>query len=308
MKVFTALAALEEGVVTPDELIDCEGKRAFIDGFRVENWKSLGDELQSFSTILARSNNVGMAKIAKRLGPKLHTHLRRLGFGRATGIRFPGERSGFVNPPHNWSSSSIIVLSFGYELMATILQLGKAFCVLANGGYTVQPSLVSEPAGRLSGATSQLVHRRLYSQKTIDQVKDILELKGWVKDRYAIEGYRIIGKTGTARVVKKGKYSTKHHVYTYGGIVERGDYKRVVITFINEPAKAHMWATQVTLPLFHSVVEKMIVYDASLITSLITSPTTSPIPSVITSLITSEGEASLLSLCANKSELTASSS
>jgi cell division protein FtsI (penicillin-binding protein 3) len=263
IKVFTALSALEEGVVTPDEQIDCEGKMTYIDGFRVENWKSLGSGTHPFWEVVARSNNVGIAKVAKRLGPKLYHHLQRLGFGKLTDIRFPGERSGFVNPPRNWSRSSLIVLSFGYEIMATLLQLGRAFSIIANGGNNVQMQLVAEPERK----QHSLLANRLYQKETIDQMKDILEIKGWVKDKYSIDGYRIMGKTGTARSVKDGRYSSKDHVYTYAGIIEKLSdenekrYKRVIITFINQPKKAHMWASQVTLPLFHSVAQKMIVYD-----------------------------------------------
>ena len=105
--------------------------------------------------------------------------------------------------------------------------------------------------------------KQLYDKQVIEQVKEILELKGWLKDRYSIEGYQIVGKTGTARRVKKGKYSKKDHVYTYAAVVEKGKYKRVIITFIEEPKKTHLWATQVTTPLFHKVAEKMIVYDVA---------------------------------------------
>lgn len=259
IKVFAALAALEEGVVTPDEELDCEGKSTYIDGFRVENWKSLGEGIHSFSEVVAQSNNVGIAKVAKRLGPRLYYHLRKLGFGNRTGIRFPGERSGFVNPPHNWSRSSIVVLSFGYEIMATILQLGKAFSVIANGGYDVQPVLVLNPERK----KRVLPFGALYKKEVVEQLKDILELRGWLKKRYSIEGYRIVGKTGTARSVKDGKYSQNDHVYTYAAIVEKGDYRRVVVSFIKEPKKAHMWATEVTTPLFHKVAEKMVVYDTA---------------------------------------------
>jgi cell division protein FtsI (penicillin-binding protein 3) len=233
IKVFAALAALEERVVTPDEEIDCEGKATYIDGFRVENWKSLGSGTHPFWQVVARSNNVGIAKVAKRLGPKLYHHLRQLGFGYSTGISFPGERSGFVNPPRNWSRSSLIVLSFGYEIMATLLQLAKAVSVIANDGHNVQPVLVLDPEKK----KKSLVKEELYRKEIIDQIKDILEIKDWVKDKYSIDGYRIMGKTGTARSVKDGVYSSTDHVYTYAGIIEkkdvsRGSYKRVIITFI----------------------------------------------------------------------------
>ncbi len=255
VKVFSALAALDEKVVTTDELIDCEGKSAYIDRFRVENWKAV--DVIPFSDVIRYSSNVGIAKVIKRLGPKFYTHLRRLGFGQKTHIQFPGEREGFVNPPNNWSRSSLVVMSFGYEITATLLQLGKAFCIIANNGYDIQPILVKKPKKMLNA-----VRTKIYPNDVIDQVKDILEVIG---NRYSkgLEGYRIMGKTGTARSVKDGQYSKKHHVYSFGGIVEKGDYKRVIITFIKEPKGAGWWASQITAPLFNRVAEKMIIHDLS---------------------------------------------
>jgi cell division protein FtsI/penicillin-binding protein 2 len=257
IKVFTALAALQEGLVTPDEEFDCEGKVTKIDGVRVENWKSLGPGKHPFSLVVARSNNVGIAKVAKRLGPQLYYHLRLLGFGKKTGIRFPGERSGFVNPPYHWSRSSLIVMSFGYEIMVTLLQLARAYSIIANGGYYIEPVLVKDPPRRT------ITKKRLYDEKIVEQLKDMIVLRDWMKDRFSIQGYKIMGKTGTARSVKDGKYSKKKHVYTYAGIVERGSYKRVIITFIKEPEKSSMWATQIATPLFHKIAEKMVVHDLS---------------------------------------------
>ena len=252
-KTFSALAALDEEVVTLEENFDCEGKGGYIDKFKVENWKSVG--ILPFRDVVRYSSNVGIAKVAKRLGPKLYTHLRRLGFGEKTNIQFPGERSGFVNPPYNWSKSSLIVMSFGYEIMATILQLGKAFSIIANGGYDFQPILVTNPL-----KMKNTVRKKIYKDEAISQIKEILEVIG---SRYnkGLEDYRIMGKTGTARSVKDGKYSKKYHNYFFGGIVEKGDYKRVIITFIGEPKGAHWWASQVTAPLFNKVAERMIIHD-----------------------------------------------
>ena len=260
IKIFSALAALQEGVVTPDEEIDCEGKSAYIDGFKVENWRAIHDivkgksDIVPFHEVVRYSSNVGIAKVTKELNEKFYTYLESLGFGNKTNIRFPGERSGFVNPPSNWSRSSIIAMSFGYEIMATLLQLGRALCVISNNGYQIQPQLVSNPL-----RTKNTIKKKIFSSKTIKEIKDILEVIG---DKYTnFPGYKVMGKTGTARSVKDGKYSKKHHVYSFGGMVEKNNYKRVIVTFINEPGNPNLWASQVTAPLFAKVVEKTIIYD-----------------------------------------------
>ena len=143
IKTFCALAALEEGVVQPDELINCKNaKTAYVDGRRINTWKAHGTI--PFTQVIEQSNNIGIAIVAKRVGEKLYDHYTKLGFGTKTGIAFPGEQKGFVNPPWNWSKQSIISLSYGYEITATLLQLAKAMSIIANDGYDVQPKLIMD--------------------------------------------------------------------------------------------------------------------------------------------------------------------
>jgi cell division protein FtsI (penicillin-binding protein 3) len=140
MKVCAALAALEEEVVTPDELIDCQNTlTTHIDGRTINTVQAHG--VIPFTNVIALSNNIGIAIVAKRLGTRLYDHYKKLGFGCKTGIAFPGENTGIVNPPEKWSKQSIISLSYGYEVSATILQLACAFCTIATG-YKVKPILI----------------------------------------------------------------------------------------------------------------------------------------------------------------------
>lgn len=254
LKAFTALGALEEKVVTINEPIDCEGKIAYFGKFKVENWTNTG--IVPFSDVIRMSSNIGIAKIAQRLDSKLYDHLRRVGFGKKTGVEFPGERDGFVNPPSNWSKSSCIVMSFGYEVSATLLQLAKAFCIIANGGYDVTPHLIKNENTK----TAKEVGEKLYSDETIKQMKDILEGVGKSYNK-GLESFRVMGKTGTARKIVDGKYSTRDHIYTFVGIIEKNDYRRVVVTFINNPNKGGLWAAQVAAPLCQHVAERMLVND-----------------------------------------------
>ncbi len=141
IKTFATLAALDEQVVTPDELIDCQNKKTgIVAGRRVNTVKAHG--VIPFADVVAVSNNIGIATVSQRLGPKLYDHYRRVGFGTKTGIRFAGEQAGFVNPPARWSKHSIISLSYGYEVTTTLLQLASAFCLIANNGFLVTPQLI----------------------------------------------------------------------------------------------------------------------------------------------------------------------
>ena len=255
IKIFSSLAALEEGVVTPDEIIDCEGKATYFGSFKVENWKPLGE--LPFREVVRQSSNIGTAKVAERLGDKLYDHLTQLGFGKKSTIRFPGEQAGIVHAPHTWSKYSPLVLSFGYELTANVLQLGTALSVIANGGFAVTPRLdLSAPAKKGT---------RLYRREVIEEMRSILEnprtIFPKVQRAHPLTGFRVMGKTGTARKIVDGAYSDQKHVYSFAGIVEKGDYRRVIITMIEEPKQPHLWASSVTAPLFQKIAERVVVHE-----------------------------------------------
>jgi len=92
----------------------------------------------------------------------------------------------------------------------------------------------------------------------LSQLKTILATIG---KHYPVGDYTVMGKTGTARVVQDGRYSDKRHVYVFSGIVERGDYRRVIVTFVREPEKPCKWASLIAAPLFQAVAEKMILHE-----------------------------------------------
>lgn len=256
MKVCAALAALEEGVVTADELIDCKNSRTTqIDGRTINTVQPHGTI--PFTNVIALSNNIGIAIVAKRLDTKLYNHYKQLGFGRKTGIKFPGENAGFLNPPENWSKQSIISLSYGYEVATTLLQLACAFSTIATG-YRVTPILC--PALEDKAAQKG---EKLYSDEARNIIKEILEkttLYGTAR-RAAIKGYRVMSKTGTANMLIDGKYSPEKNIYSCAGIVEKDDYQRVIITCVKEAQQKRVYASTVAVPLFESVAERMLIHD-----------------------------------------------
>lgn len=265
IKVLAALAALEEGVVTPDELIDCEGvKTTYIDGRKVNTVPSSVAGVIPFSQVIEKSNNIGIAKVVRKLGPRLYDHYIRMGFGHKTGIAFPGEPDGFVNPPDNWSKQSLFSLSYGYEISATLLQLARAFCIIANGGYAIKPVLMIDDRSQILRGSP------LYSATTIETIKNILEgtvLQGSAQ-KARIQGYRIMGKTGTANLLVNGSYSYTKNIYTFAGIVEnsaptrtKGSYQRVIVTFVKDVSKHNVYASTIAAPLFEKIAERMLIHD-----------------------------------------------
>lgn len=256
-KAFTALAALEEGMVTPDEVIDCENsKSTYVAGRKINNFEAQG--LLTFEEVIARSNNIGIAKVAMRLGPQLYNHHIKLGFGKKVGISFPGEQAGFVNPPNQWSKHSIISLSYGYEIRATLLQVARAFSIFTNGGYLIQPRIILEPE------QYQKKPEKIYSDQSIAFMRTILEkttsLQGTAKYA-ALHGYTTLGKTSTANLIVDGKYDPTKNFYGFIGIVEKGSYKKVVGCFLKESPQKDLYAATVAAPLFKKIVEKLLIHS-----------------------------------------------
>jgi len=259
IKIFAALAAIEEGVVTNDELVDCQSKRtAFVDGRKVNTVSPHGNI--PFAEVIARSNNIGTATVIKRIGEKLYDHYVQLGFTRKTDIPLPGEQQGFVNHPSQWSKQSIFSLSYGYEIAITLLELARAFCIIANNGVLVEPQLIKEPKIL---QTRNVEKQLLYCQRSIDDIKDILEQTttyGTAR-RAAIKGYCIMSKTGTANMLENGNYDPNKNLFTCAGIVQKGEYQRVIVTFVKEASPKHRFAALVAAPLFERVAEKTVIHD-----------------------------------------------
>lgn len=257
MKTFSALAALDEGVVAADEIIDCGQRIVYVNGVKVENPTiTLLNKLKetngmlTFTDVIRYSSNVGTAKVALRLGTKLYDNLKKLGFGSKTGVDFPGERAGFIRHPRQWSGPSLIVMSFGYEMMGSLLQLGQAFSIIAMNGTLITPHLEKDIQPKQKKA--------LFKSSSTNELKKILSK---FPEKYTIPGFNLWGKTGTARCVVDGKYSTKKHQFTYAGVIEKDNYKRVIVTFIKNPEKANLWASEVSLPLFATIAKRMLVKD-----------------------------------------------
>ena len=255
IKVFAALAALEENVVTADELIDCKNsKTCIINGRTINTWKPHG--VIPFSDVIAYSNNIGIAQVAKRVGEKIYDHYTTLGFGTKTGIAMPGEHSGFVNHPKNWSKQSIISLSYGYEISATLLQLACAFCTIANNGHRIKPRiLMHEPI--------VMDNKALYKPEHIETIKNILRkvTEYGTGHRAHIKGYTIMTKTGTANKLVNGVYDNKKNIFTCAAIIEKNNYQRVIVTFINESNAANAYASTIATPLLEQVTEKMLIHE-----------------------------------------------
>lgn len=259
MKVFTALAALIEKAVTPDEIIDCENrKETFIEGIKITTWKAFGK--LTYTDVIRRSNNIGTSKVALRIGKKLYEHLKEFGFGSATNLGFPGEQTGFILAPKFWSRATPMTLSYGYAISATMLQLACGFALISNRGIAVKPRLIVSPTNQ---TWPQL--KRICQPEPVDALRNIITLnrEGNTAIKGHIPGYEIMGKTGSADILVNKKYDKTRSLYTFAGIVENKNYRRVIVVYIREPRphKGHLYAADIAVPLFKEIAQQMLVRE-----------------------------------------------
>jgi len=237
-KIVSVAGVLNEGIFSPDSRIGCEN------GFWA--WCKLRDhhayaEL-SVNDVLVHSSNIGVAKLAARLGDdRFYEYMHRFGFGDQTGIALPGEIKGTVKPPYLWTSISMTRMPMGHEVTVTPIQMAAAFSVIANGGMLMTPLVVqsvTDEHGKVVKSYAPNAVRRVISTKTAEQVRDALievaSKKGTAKDAQ-VSGFVVAGKTGTAQKLVGGRYSNEKSVCSFVGFMPAEDPAFVLLVLIDDP-------------------------------------------------------------------------
>ncbi len=259
-KIITAAAALQEGVVDPDEMIDCGDGFITIAGQRI-NDHAVFDEL-TFRDVIAKSSDIGVIRVAQRLGREnFNRYVRSFGFGEPTGVGIAGEASGILRPTKQWSALSLASISFGQEIGVTAVQMAAAIGAVANGGYLMKPTLVRrivDVDGRVVEERKPLAVRRVLEPETVDRLLQLMRevvLTGTGRNA-AIAGYTVAGKTGTAQKVDaSGGYSKLDHVASFVGFAPASRPAIVVIVSLDTPKGERNEGGDVAAPLFASVAE-----------------------------------------------------
>jgi cell division protein FtsI (penicillin-binding protein 3) len=259
-KNITAAAGLEEKVVDPDEVIDCGHGFLEVAGIRINDHKVF-DSL-TFRDVMAKSSDVGVARVAQRLGrDNFSRYMRHFGFGAPTGVELPGESGGLLRPLNRWSALSLPTLSFGQEIGVTALQMTAAVAAVANGGYLMKPTIVrqiEDSEGRVVREGRPTAVRRVLDGATASTLTEILRgvvVKG-TGHRAAIPGYAVAGKTGTAQKVEAGgKYSMIDHVASFVGFVPASRPALVILVSLDTPKGPANEGGDVAAPVFARIAE-----------------------------------------------------
>jgi cell division protein FtsI (penicillin-binding protein 3) len=261
-KIVAFSAAIEKGLVKPDDKIDCQMGAITIAGRVIHDHHAFGT--LTITEALEKSSNVAAIKLGIRVGDAtMYDYITRFGFGSRTGVELPSETVGLVRPLARWQPSSIGSIAMGQEIGVTPLQMAAAFGALANNGLRVAPHLVRE----IRTSTGDTLYRarpeerRVISPETATALRGMLEgvtIKGTAK-KAQLDGYSAAGKTGTAQKIdpKTKSYSKTKHVASFVGFAPVGNPAAVIIVVIDEPAGAYHGG-DVAAPVFRAIAEQVL--------------------------------------------------
>ena len=261
-KLVTLSAALEEGLTSPQEVINCQHGSIVLAGHTIHDHKPFGD--LTVEHVLAMSSDVGAIKLGLRLGEeRLHRWIRNFGFASRSGVDLPGEERGLLRPPDRWSGISIGEMSIGQEVAVTPLQLATAYSAIANGGMLFQPRIVRDVfLGNMHDQLPPASGRRVVSEQTSSLMKQmlgqVLEVGTGVPAR--LNGYSAAGKTGTAQKIdESGHYSKSHYISSFVGFAPLDRPAITILVVIDSPVGA-IYGSEVAAPVFRSIAEQTLGY------------------------------------------------
>lgn len=259
LKVFLMAAALNEKLVTPNQIIDCEKGSYRVGGRTIHDHHPYGRI--TASEVIKVSSNIGSAKIGKALErDRLYRYLTDFGFGSPTGIDLPGEASGLLRPPNAWFEVDLAAIAFGQGMTTTPIQLARATAAIANDGKLIDMPIVERiinDRGDVIEERKPEVVRQVVSAEVARQVREMMALvvgQGGTGTLAAVPGFKVAGKTGTAQKVDPvtGGYSVDKRVASFIGMVPAEAPQLVVVVEIDEPSK-QVYGGLVAAPVFSEI-------------------------------------------------------
>lgn len=263
-KIVTASAGLEEGVVTPSQVIDCGNGVIEIAGTPIHEHGGNHYGLITFEEVMIHSSNVGAVRVGLALGQdRFYRYIRRFGFGERSGVTLPGEAQGQIRRTEKWTPLSNASISFGQEIATTPLQVLDAIAAVANGGLRVHPRIVEkviDGKGNTIESPPQAAPVRVISEKTAAVLNEILKsvVARGTGAPAALSEHVVAGKTGTAQKPAHGTYGDKV-VASFGGYVPADRPQLAILVVVDEPKGAEYGGT-VAAPVFKEIAESTLRY------------------------------------------------
>ena len=264
-KVVTASAALEEGLVTPSQILDCGNGEIQIGNVTIHEHAGARYGLITFTDVIAHSSNVGSIRVGLALGQqRFYNYIRQFGFGERTGIELPGESPGKLRRTQAWSQLSNASISIGQEIGVTPLQVATAIAAVANGGLRVAPHIIDHVAdsqGNTISRPQRPAPVRVISEKTAAVLNEILKVvvASGTGAKAALPEHIVAGKTGTAQKAVRGGYSPDRVVASFGGYVPADRPQLVILVVVDDP-RGGQYGGEVAAPAFKEIAEASLRY------------------------------------------------
>lgn len=247
IKPFSIASAFQNGQFTPSTIIDTRPSWMIVHGHTVRDVHNYG--VLDVTGVLQHSSNVGVTKMVLSNPPEqLIDLLLRCGIAERTDSGYPGESDGSIVKAHDANPFVLATLSFGYGMSVTAMQVARAYMVFANQGRLMPVSfLYHQPKPVGVQALDPTIAGQLLTM-----------LEAVVNDGSGksseIPGYRVAGKTGTARIAGKNGYNEHRYTSSFVGIAPVSNPRLIVAVFIHEPTHGGYYAAQVAAPLFAKIM------------------------------------------------------
>ncbi|MGH8801193.1 MAG: peptidoglycan D,D-transpeptidase FtsI family protein [Casimicrobiaceae bacterium] len=266
MKPFTIAAALTAGKVTPQTIIHTEAGQLTIGPDTIHDAHRAGP--LTVEQVIQKSSNIGAAKIALELPAKtMWKMFTDAGFGSPPQTGFPGEVGGRLRPPRTWRPIEQATMAYGHGLSVTLVQLARAYTIFADDGR-LKPVELLKTDGPVTGVP-------VISPAIAHEVLHMLEMvtkPGGTAPEAQVAGYRVAGKTGTARKVEGGVYA-RRYIASFVGLAPVSDPRLVIAVMIDEPSGGNYYGGSVAGPVFSRV--------AGAALRLLGVPTDAPVDNVV---------------------------
>ena len=261
-KIFTSAMAIEENVITNDELFYCNGYKA-VANYNINCWKHGGHGPQNFKRAVQNSCNPAFIEIGARVGAsKFYEYMSGLGFREKTGIDLPGEDLGLMHERSGFNEVELATYSFGQGFTVTPIQMITAVNAIANDGMMIKPHIVKrfvDSDGNVVKEFGKEEIRQIVSESTSKQLRDVLESvvsEGSGSGAY-IRGYRVGGKTGTSEKIPRGN---DKYVASFIGIAPSDDPEIICLVLLDEPTTGVYFGGIIATPVARSIMEETLSY------------------------------------------------
>jgi cell division protein FtsI (penicillin-binding protein 3) len=259
-KIVAASGALNENVVTPSKIFNCENGTWHYGSRTLHDVHAYGN--LSFEDVIVKSSNIGTVKIAALMDREVfQSYIQGFGFGRTTGFDLQGEAPGFTRPPSQWSNTSPYNIPIGQEVMVTPLQMVTAMAVIANGGDLVKPYIISkveDQNGVILREKNPTIRRKVIRAEVAAIMRRILVrvVEEGTGKKAHIDGIPVGGKTGTAqKVLPNGRgYSHSNFMSSFIGFAPADEPQFVMAVVLDDPKPLYYGGT-VAAPVFKEVME-----------------------------------------------------